>query len=268
MTALPETKSIDLEVSEGWLTIWFNQPERRNPLTDDVVAELSDVLSAVANNRDIRGITLRGRGGVFCAGGDLKAFSTMATGPRDETLAISDQIGRLLAALNNMPQVTVALVEGAAIAGGLGMACCCDVTIGTTDSRFAFSETRIGITPAQIARYVLQKCGYSTGRRLMLTAAKFKGGRAAQLGILDEVVDSVAALEDAERAIRREVLSCAPEAVAQCKRLISDIVGLDDATAIAYASTSFTDALQGPEGAEGVASFLEKRQPAWHVEVN
>ena len=125
---------------------------------------------------------------------------------------MSETIGRLLYKLDRLPMVTIALIEGAAMAGGLGLACCCDVTIGTADARFAFSETRIGISPAQIARYVMQKCGDSTGRRLMLSAARFTGDEAARLGILDVVVSDSSGLTEAEKKIRRDVLACAPGA--------------------------------------------------------
>ena len=179
MTTLPATDSVQCELAQGWLTVWFNQPERRNPLTDEVVADLQRICDALQDSRDIRGLTLRGRGGFFCAGGDLKGFQAMATASSDDVIAMSETIGRLLYTLDRLPLVTVAVIEGAAMAGGLGVACCCDVTIGTADARFAFSETRIGISPAQIARYVMQKCGHATGRRLMLSAARFQGEVAA-----------------------------------------------------------------------------------------
>ena len=155
MATLPETKTLALDLEEGWLTVWFNQPERRNPLTDEAVEDLAAVIGAIAPQRDIRGMTIRGKGGFFCAGGDLKGFKAMATGETEASMRMSRRIGDVLADLNALPQVTVAVIEGAAMAGGLGVACCCDVTIGMKDARFGFSETRIGITPAQIARYVL-----------------------------------------------------------------------------------------------------------------
>ncbi len=268
MAALPETQSVELELQDGWLTVWFNQPERRNPLTDDVVSDLAQVFAAVREVRTVRGVTLRGRGGFFCAGGDLKSFNAIASGAREQALRTSTTIGDLLAALNALPQVTVAAIEGAAMAGGLGVACCCDVTIGLKDARFAFSETRIGITPAQIARYVLQKCGYAVGRRLMLTAARFKGEEAQQLGVLDFCVDSVDALEAAERRIRSDVLGCAPGAVAACKSLIIGLPQIPEDMTVSFAAENFSRCLQGDEGKEGVAAFLEKRQPNWHVEVS
>jgi len=267
MVALPDTKSIQLELVEGWLTVWFNQPERRNPLTDEVVEDLGRVFAAIRDERAVRGVTLRGRGGFFCAGGDLKSFNAIAAGAREDALRTSTTIGDLLADLNALPQVTVALIEGAAMAGGLGVACCCDVTIGLHDARFAFSETRIGITPAQIARYVLQKCGYAVGRRLMLTAARFKGVEAERLGVLDFCVDSVESLETAEQAIRTDVLGCAPGAVAACKSLIIGLPETPDDTKVSFAAENFSRCLQGDEGKEGVAAFLEKRKPNWHVEV-
>ena len=210
MATLPKTKTLALSLDAGWLTVWFNQPERRNPLTDEAVEDLAAVIESIKDQRDIRGITIRGKGGFFCAGGDLKGFNAMATGATQDAMRMSRRIGHVLAELNALPQVTVAVIEGAAMAGGLGVACCCDVTVGLRDAKFGFSETRIGITPAQIARYVLQKCGYSTGRRLMLTAARFKGEEAGALGVLDFVASNTEELEALEQRVKQDVLECAP----------------------------------------------------------
>lgn len=267
MAIFPETQFIDLDPNDGWLTVWFNQPERRNPLTDQVVQELIQLCDALVDSQEIRGLTIRGRGGFFCAGGDLKGFQTMAQGESAAAIATSEMIGDLLARVNTLPQVTIALLEGAAMAGGLGLACCCDVTIGTTDTRFAFTETSIGISPAQIARFVLQKCGYATGRRLMLTAARFKGEEAKAQGLLDHVVANSADLEAAERVIRRDVLACAPGAVAATKALITQLASIPDDQKVAFAADNFTQCLQSDEGKEGVASFLEKRKPLWYKEI-
>ena len=159
------------------------------------------------------------------------------------------------------------MIEGAAMAGGLGVACCCDVTIGMNDAKFGFSETRIGITPAQIARYVLQKCGYSTGRRLMVTAARFKGDEAGRLGVLDFVAEDADALAGLETKVKRDVLECAPGAVAACKALIIGMPATPDSEKVEFAAMNFSGCLQGEEGKEGVASFVEKRKPNWHTEI-
>jgi len=267
MATLPGTKTLALDLEQGWLTVWFNQPERRNPLTDDAVEDLAAVIEAIAPQRDIRGMTIRGKGGFFCAGGDLKGFKAMATGETEASMRMSRRIGDVLADLNALPQVTIAVIEGAAMAGGLGVACCCDVTIGMKDAKFGFSETRIGITPAQIARYVLQKCGYSTGRRLMLTAARFVGEEAGKLGVLDFVADTAEDLSLIEKRVKQDVLECAPGAVAACKALIIGMPGTPDQEKVEFAAQNFSGCLQGDEGKEGVASFLEKRKPNWHTEI-
>ena len=267
MATLPETKTLALDLEQGWLTVWFNQPERRNPLTDEAVEDLAAVIEAIAPQRDIRGMTIRGKGGFFCAGGDLKGFKAMATGETEASMRMSRRIGDVLADLNALPQVTVAVIEGAAMAGGLGVACCCDVTIGMKDAKFGFSETRIGITPAQIARYVLQKCGYSTGRRLMLTAARFAGEDAGKLGVLDFVAETTDDLSSLETRVKQDVLECAPGAVAACKALIIGMPGTPDEEKVEFAAQNFSGCLQGDEGKEGVASFLEKRKPNWHTEI-
>ena len=266
MTTLPITEAVELELADNWLTVWFAQPERRNPLTDEVVAELLQLCEVLRERRNIRGLTLRGRGGYFCAGGDLRGFKALAQGNSDAAIASSCSIGELLACVNALPQVTVALLEGAAMAGGLGLACCCDVTVGTTDTRFAFSETRLGISPAQIARFVLQKCGYATGRRLLLTAARFDGTKALDYGLLDEVVSSPSALDEVEQTLRAQVLACAPGAVAATKALITQIAAVPDDEKVSFAADNFSQCLQSPEGLEGVSAFLEKRTPNWHLE--
>ncbi|MEM8548328.1 MAG: enoyl-CoA hydratase/isomerase family protein, partial [Pseudomonadota bacterium] len=126
MPNLPATKTVELEWDNGWLTIWFNQPEKRNALTDEMRDDMLSVLGAVEDQRSVRGITLRGRGGVFCAGGDLKhfqsEFQTQAT--QDDIRAMSREAAAIMHRIFRAPQVTIAVVEGAAVAGGFGVMCC------------------------------------------------------------------------------------------------------------------------------------------------
>lgn len=260
---LPATEHLDLELQRGWLTLWFNQPERRNPLTAQVTAEICAVLDAVREDREVRGISFRGRGGWFCAGGDLAAFQRMDSADHAAVVAMSMDAARVFAAVDSAPQVTVALIEGAAMAGGLGLACCCDVSISTADARFAFTEARIGLTPAQIARYVLQKAGYATGRRLLLTAARLTGTEAAALGLVDQAVPDTAALEAAANELITAVLGCAPGAVAATKALVRALPATADQDIAALAAENFARAFGGAEAREGIAAFMDKRPAAW-----
>ena len=190
MTNLPKTKNILLEQDAGWLTIWFNRPDNRNALSKELTTELKEVLNAVRDKKNIRGITLRGKGGVFCAGGDLKGFKNNYQGGSqtvEDIAAASRQGGQMFDLINELPQVVLILVEGAAIAGGLGMVCCADAVAVTKDARFAMTETAIGIPPAQIAPFVAQRLGLRIARRLMVTASRFDGKEAHRLGLADYV---------------------------------------------------------------------------------
>lgn len=265
MANYPAVTALDLEYDAGWLTIWFNQPEKRNAFTDELVAELIAVLETARADSAVRGITLRGLGGVFCAGGDLKAFKSnfQSGGTRDDIIEMSKNAARIFDLVNTMPKVVVVLIEGAAMAGGFGLTCCADVVICEKAARFAMTETAIGLSPAQIAPFVLQRLGYATGRRLMLTGARFTGAEAKELGLADFVGADVADLEAAELQIRKQVRACAPGAIAATKELILDLPGKPREQVVQMAADNFAGRMLSNEAKEGVASFLEKRKPNW-----
>lgn len=269
LPTLPDVTAIEVDFEEGWLTIWFNQPQKRNAFTAELVDDLKAVLKAVRNDRSVRGVTLRGRGGVFCAGGDLKAFKSQHQSDaanRDDVVAMSKNGAEMFDLVNTMPQVVVVLIEGAAMAGGFGISCCADVVIAAEDARFAMTETAIGLSPAQISPFVIQKLGYATGRRLMLTGARFNGKEAGTLGFADFIGGSTEHLEATERQIRARVLKCAPGAIADTKSLILRLPHLDRAETIDAAAENFADRMLSEEASEGIGAFLEKRKPNWVVE--
>lgn len=262
-------QTVELERQTGWLTIWFNCPEKRNPLTDKMREELMQVLAVSREDPEVRGITLRGRGGIFCAGGDLKSFKALASGEasREEIISTSASIGELLAAVDSMPQVVIACIEGAAMAGGFGLACCADVVLCEREARFAMTETAIGLSPAQIAPYVIAKLGVATARRLMLTAARFKGEQAHAYGFVDELADDAAALTEVEARLRHQVLACAPGAISATKCLLRELSeNTDPSRVIDIASANFADQVESPEALEGIAAFFDKRRPSWVAE--
>ena len=258
------TLQIDREA--GWLTIWLNRPQARNALSEEMVEDLLAVLHDVAPDRTIRGVTFRGKGGVFCAGGDLKGFAELARGEANALAAIEQaslRAGELFAAIHALPQVTVMLVEGAAMAGGLGMVCAGDLVAVTRDARFAFTEVTLGIPPAQIAPYAVARLGGRQARRLMLTAARFDGLKAGEIGLADAVVETVEALGLFETSIRKSVMRCGPEALAATKDVILKSGHLSGDAMRTHYAKSFAACLASEEGREGVAAFIEKRKPRW-----
>jgi isohexenylglutaconyl-CoA hydratase len=266
MNQLPNTTSLVLEHEGSVLKIWFNRPEARNALSAEMVEELEQVLDTVRDDRSIRTLVLRGKGNFFCAGGDIKGFKSDMQGGKPDHAEVARgnrSFGDLMIKLNEQPQVVIILVEGAAIGGGLGLACVGDVTIVTRDAKFRLSETSLGIPPAQIAPFVTERVGLTQARRLMLTGAKFKGEQAVQYGIAHMVAEDSADLEAKCAEVLKEISFCAPGANAVTKGIVFETTRKPRAEALDFASRGFADCMLSAEGAEGVSAFVEKRKPQW-----
>lgn len=265
MQDLPATGAVDLEPDGDWLTIWFNQPDIRNPLTGERVADLLALCAHLRARPDIRGVTFRGRGGIFCAGGDLKTFKDVFQGSADTAAVIkmSSDGGRMMGEVAALPQVTVMAIEGAAMAGGFGLACAGDIVIAEQGARFALTETMIGLAPAQIAPFVIERLGLREGRRLMMLAQALDGEEALRIGLADRLVDGAGDMDAAIADVRAQAMRCAPGAVAETKRLIRILPPLSRAEQVEAAAASFAERMLSDEGREGISSFFEKRKPHW-----
>jgi len=182
---------------------------------------------------------------------------------RAEIASVSRQAGELFWLLAEMPQVVLVLVEGAAMAGGFGIVCTGDIVATTGDAKFALTETTLGIAPAQITPFVVQRLGLRVARRLMLTAARFDGVEAGRLGLADYVLEDAAALDRTEDDVREQVKRCAPGANAVTKRLVLAAQSRSKDEILDMAGDAFADCLLGDEGREGIESFLGKRKPRW-----
>jgi len=272
MADLPQTSHIRLGLRGAVLHLWLDRPERRNALSSQMVREITATFAAIAADRSVRIVVLRGAGGTFCAGGDVSNMSVAPAAPPpggpDELRDFNRRFGAALETINASPQVVIAAVEGYAMGGGFGLACVADVTIATADARFALSEATIGVVAAAVSPFVVQRIGLPAARRLGVTALRINGGEALAIGLADLVVPDGAALDVAIRETCNQVLKCAPEAVAVTKRLMLRAAGpnvmaelLDDAAA------SFAASVRGPEGREGTAAFVAKRKPSWVTQV-
>ena len=262
---LPAVDNILLEQNADTLTIWFNRPEVRNALSAEVADDLAAILEALPGERQIRFVNLRGKGGVFCAGGDLKMFKTVFQGGADraEIVRFNADFGRLMKAIQAMPQLFIVLIEGAAMAGGLGLACLADVTLATRDAKFALTEVTLGIPPAQITPAVIKRIGASEARRLLLTAARFDGQEAGRLGFAHFVVEDVAALDDQCATLLQQARAGAPGAIAATKQIINATAQLDGDDLVQFAAEQFADCMLADEAKEGLSAFAEKRKPVW-----
>ncbi|MBM3644651.1 MAG: enoyl-CoA hydratase/isomerase family protein [Alphaproteobacteria bacterium] len=253
------------------LYVTLNRPEVKNALNPTLIGELRAVFTAVRDRRDIKVIVLRGAGGTFCAGADLKNMEQSFTdapkpGEKDPIAVWNRGFGDFLEMVNTTPQVVVAAVEGFAIAGGFGIMCVSDVAICTEEAGFAMSETALGIVPAQIAPFVAARIGVSQTRHLTLTAARFKGPEAHRLGIAHHLVKDSAALDAKLEEILKQIDRCAPIANALTKAVVMRVGAEPLSATLDFAADRFAEARRGPEAAEGLRAFAEKRPPRWTVE--
>ncbi|AFK56375.1 enoyl-CoA hydratase/isomerase family protein [Tistrella mobilis] len=266
---LPICPDLLLDRDGPVLRLTLNRPDVRNAMTGEMVRQLTEVVAWAEDHPEVGTLVISGAGGTFCAGGDIKGFMASfraarpEAGQPDPIQADNRRFGHFLTRIEALPQTVVVAVEGAAFGGGLGLACIGDVVIATRDARFALSETGLGIPPAQIAPFVAARIGVSQARRLALTGMRFDGAEAGRIGLVHEVVEDGAALEARVAKLVADIRRCAPGANATTKRLLmaQRTTALPDL--LDLSSAEFARCLRGAEGQEGVAAFLEKRQPAW-----
>ena len=200
-TAMPTGKTLLLRRDRSRLHLTLNRPETKNALSADMVQELLAVVDFLEQAHDIGAVVLRGAGGTFCAGGDIKGFMAQfdvpppAPGEKDPIALQNRRFGAFLARFDRLPQVIVTVIEGAAFGGGLGLAAVGDVAICMADARFAMSETGLGIVPAQIAPFVAARVGAPQARRLALTGERFDGREAWRIGLVHHLCADRPALE-------------------------------------------------------------------------
>jgi methylglutaconyl-CoA hydratase len=208
-------------------------------------------------------VVLAGNGPAFCAGGDLNWMKRMAGYGYEQNLHDAMGLALMLQTIDRMKKPTVARVHGPAFAGGLGLVAACDIALGTPQAKFCVSEAKLGLSPATISPYVVRAIGERTARRYFLSAEVFDAEEAYRIGLLSGLVPAES-LDGAIEALLEQLLACGREALAKIKDLIRTVAAapIDDSL-IADTARRIAEIRASPEGREGVASFLEKRKPAW-----
>ena len=266
---LAEFKTLALRRDGGVLHVTLNRPEVRNAMSITMVRELRVVL-AQAEMRcgtydSTRVIVLRGAGGHFCAGADLSDMAAARMKLQDDPQALvqtNAAFGELCVAYADTGIATVAVIEGSCMGGGFGLACVADVTLATDSASFRLPETSLGVVPAQIGPFLVERLGYAEAKRLAVTGGKL----GAQEALALRLVHGVHAAETIDVALTRVlsgILQCAPGAVAATKALIAKARFQSPAALVQTAAQVFSQAALGPEGVEGTTAFLQKRKAAW-----
>lgn len=259
-----KTSVLRLEQRGSALVATIDDPTTRNAMSDALLGDFEVLFSQLRDEPAIRALVLRGSDRVFCAGADLggRTLRGSTADAHAATVELSLRGARVYNALSTFPKPVIAVIEGAAMGGGMGLAACADIVLAGPGASFALSEARLGLVAAQIAPFVVARLGLATTRRLALTGSRFNAEQATSLGLVDELLPDRAELDARLDAILGEIQSCAPAALAATKALLNGLPGLDIVAFSHTAADVFADAVLG-EGAEGIAAFKEKRAPAW-----
>ena len=258
------TEPNHLVATEGGIArVVLNRPDVHNALDDALIGDLLASLDKLAADRSVRLVILTGQGASFCAGGDLAWMRRTADYTYEQNLADAMSLARLLHTLNTLPQPTLALVNGPAYGGGVGLVACCDMAIASDAAKFSLSEVRLGLIPATISPYVVRKIGEGNARRYFLTAEVFEAADAQRLGLVNEVVQAAGMAEAAGWFIKR-LREGGPEAQAAAKQLIARVAGAPiDEGLMADTAERIANQRASAEGKEGTEAFLAKRHPKW-----
>ncbi|MCA9682449.1 MAG: enoyl-CoA hydratase/isomerase family protein [Myxococcales bacterium] len=268
---LPTTKHLALERQGSVLHLSFNRPEARNAMSFAMVEEIVAVFDAIEDTQEIRVVVLRGAGGNFCAGGDIKDMAKVRMmpapeevgGPDDPMAVANRKFGTMLSLVEAAPQAVVAVVEGAAMGGGFGLACVADVTLARSDAKFRLPETSLGIPPAQIAPFIVRRIGLTQARRLAVTGGRLDGDQAKAIGLVHESYADAEALETGLAQTLADIRRCAPGAVAITKDLVISALSENLEVLLDRGARDFARAIRSAEGMEGTMAFVEKREPKW-----
>jgi len=260
-----QSRLVRLEASAaGVATVLINRADKKNAFDDEVIAALDQAFETLEAADGVRVVFVRGAGGTFSAGADLawmkRAVEHSEADNREDAL----NMAKMLKRLHDLPMLTVALVEGAALGGGAGLAAACDMAIAVKDARFAFSEVKLGLVAATISPYVVRAVGARRARALFATGQMFDAAAARDYGLVDDIVEDSAALDEARDALAAEVMACAPGAVGESKRLVDHVAGRAIDHGLMTETAHWIARVRvGPEAQEGVAAFLDHKKPGW-----
>jgi methylglutaconyl-CoA hydratase len=233
------------------LRVTLARPETRNAFDASLITELAEAFVDVGTSR---AVVLAGDGPSFCAGADVEWMRASAGLGVEENVADANALRRMFEAIDGCPAPVVAVVQGHALGGGIGLVACSDVVLAEQRAVFAFSEVKLGIVPAVISPFALRKIGESAARRYFVTGERFDSATALRIGLVHEVSDD---LEVALERVLGELRTAGPRAARHAKRLVLERPdGAETARRIAERRTS-------EEGQEGLRAFLERRRPAW-----
>lgn len=254
-----------LSVSDlGVATITLNRPDKHNAFDDSLIQNMLNILHEINNQSKIRVVLLAANGKSFSSGADINWMRRMASYTYEENIKDAIALSELMQTLKFLKKPTIARVQGAALGGGVGLVACCDIVIASANASFTLSEVKIGLIPAVISPYVISVIGERAARRYFLTAEQISANEALHLGLVNEVVEPDQ-LDATVQKILEHLLRNSPQAIQAGKDLINRVSGNVYTADLFQKNVEAIAAIRvSQEGQEGLAAFLEKRNPSWY----
>lgn len=251
-----DASKLQIKAEDGVFTITLNDTANRNVLSLGLVSEFVAAVDAAEADDSIRVVVVTNQGSVFCAGADLSERSSGDAAPAAADPAMV--FGRI----RNSPKPFIGRIAGHAVAGGLGLAASMDISIAVDEAKFGFTEVRVGVAPAIISVICLPKMRQADATEAFLRGNRFLAPEAVRLGLINQAVPS-GELDEAVNEVVADLLEGSPGGLAACKQLVTKVPALGFDDALAWTAELSAQLFRGPEGAEGMAAYLEKRPPSW-----
>jgi methylglutaconyl-CoA hydratase len=253
--------TLKLQISGDIATIALSRPEKRNAISTEMMNDLLGALDEIETS-SARVAILTGEGKAFSSGMDLAALKALATQSPAENLEDARRFARLLRRIWSFPNPTIAAINGAAIAGGCGIATLCDFTLAAPEATFGYPEVRIGFLPANVAVFLMRQIAEKHARDLLLTGRIIDAAEAQRIGLVTQIVPA-AELMAAAQTLAATLLAASPTSLLKTKKLLCDIAAPQVDRELEIALAESAQIRTTPDFREGLASFLEKRPPKW-----
>lgn len=262
---MSEYETLSLNATRaGIAVITLNRPDVHNAFNAVLIAELTDVLETLSEQDALRLVILRGAGKSFSAGADLSWMKAAANWTREQNEEDALALAEMLRKLAELPQMTLALVQGAAMGGGAGLVAACDIAVAMSGTKFRFSEVRLGLTPATISPFVISAIGPRWAKALFVSAELFDAEFAAKIGLVQYVVEDENEMAEMEEHLAKLAMAAAPGAIRDAKALVLDLDGAPYSLKLSQETAKrIAERRSSAEGREGLAAFLDKRKPDW-----
>jgi methylglutaconyl-CoA hydratase len=256
-------KCLEIKIEKNVAVIWLNRPDFHNALNQEMISELFDSVVELNNNQEVRAIVFRGKGKSFSSGADLKYMREVADLNFEENLIDAKRLAELFYIIYSSPKFTISLAHGFIAGGANGILAACDFVLAEKQSKFRFSEVRLGLVPATISPYVVSRCGYSNSLEVMLSAEVFSAKKAKKIGLINQL-SVFDALDDSLNQILSLYLSSGPSSMMKTKKLLQKYNNINiSSPVITETAELIAEARASVEAIEGINAFFEKRKPNW-----